>query len=267
MKTNSCASNGRSWWPLLVSALVVAALMAVASPASAQLTDEEKEYLKEKTDGPSSIYLIAPRIRAVTVPSFILDAFLDRHGSNWEDGANLGYGMEFVLRKPTYDLVFGFEWADISMSDDWWLESGDPARKADFTTFPLQIVSLTVGINWFFDISEVFGLYLGGGLGVGLVLGDVEKTDPSIDCINALETSGDPKDSSRLDQEPCTINGQPQTQPGTTEIEEDIPPALPIINLAFGTQFTIAEHIAWRIEAGANLPYFYAGTSIGYMWW
>lgn len=258
--------NRRGLWALMaVFGLMLAWQMAAPSAAQAQLTDEEKEYLKEKTDGPSTVFLLAPRIRAVGVFNGVWGLFLDEHSSHWRGRANLGYGAEFVLRKPEYDLVFGFEWADLSMPDDWWLESGDPARKAEVTTFPVQLLSLTVGINWFFDISEVFGLYLGGGLGVGVLLGDIEKTEPSLACVEAL---GESKDTSLLDQEPCVDSqGNRQSLASTTEKEDRVPPVLPIINVAFGTQFTIAEHLVWRIETGVNLPYFYAGTSIGYQWW
>ena len=265
----------------VLAAGIMLALLMISAQASAQLTDEERDYLKEKKDGPSSVYVLTPRIRAIVMPDFVWDLFLDRHSSHWEGQTNLSYGMEFVLRKPSYDLVFNADFTDYSQPDDWFLESGDPARKADFTSIPLQIVSMTVGVKWFFDISPVFGLYVGGGLGAGIIIGDVEKTDPSAECLLFLENQdvdengslntandGDPNDGARLDQEPCVdASGNPQLTPGSTEVEGDIPPVVPLVNLGFGAQFTFAEHFVWRLETGTDLLYFYAGTSLGYQWW
>ena len=271
--------SGRGgWW---VAAGLLLALWLVPTQAQAQLTDEEKDYLKEKTDGPSSIFVLTPRIRAIGMPGFIWDLFLDRHSTHWEGQTNLSYGLEFILRKPSYDLVFNADYTDYSQPDDWFLEKDDPARKADLTSFPLEIVSLTVGVKWFFDISPVFGLFVGGGLGAGVVLGEVVKTDPSPECLLFLENQdldengmlntandGDPNDPSRLDQAPCVDSaGNPQITPGSGEVETDIPPVVPLVNIGFGAQFTFADHYVWRLETGTDLLYFYAGTSIGYQWW
>ncbi len=238
---------------------------AVMPKAETSLSEEEMAYLKEKAEGPSQIYILTPRIRAITIPDFIFDAFLERHSSHWEDGPNLAYGLEFTLRKPTYDLVFAFEYADLSQPDNWFLEKDDPARKADWTTFPLALTSLTIGIQWFYEISDVFGLYMGAGLGAGLVIGEVEKTDPSVECIGAL---GDDKNADRLDEAPCTVNGEPQLDqtPGSTEVENRVPPVLPLINLYFGAQFTIYKNVVLKLDVGFN-DYFYSGLSIGYQWW
>jgi hypothetical protein len=227
------------------------------------LTEEERRFLKEKQEGPSQTYTILPRFRLVSIPDAALGLFLERHSESWGDGPNLAYGLEFLLQNPAYAWSFSLEFADISRPDDWFLESGDPARKADWTTFPLQLINLNVGVQWFFDLSEVFSFYVGAGLGAGIVLGEVEKTDPSDECVLSL---GETKDAARLDQAPCYVGGQPRLQAGSTEVEDRIPPVLPLINLTGGMQVIAYEHLVWRLEVGFN-DYVFAGTSLGYKWW
>ncbi len=262
-------SRGEARFAALCAAAAAMLVVWLApQAASAQLTEEEAKYLKEKQVGPETIYVLTPRVRAIVMPDFVWDLFLERHSSHWEGQTNLSFGMEFLLRKPSYDLSFAADFTDYSQPDDWFLEKDDPARKADFTTIPLEIISLTVGVKWFFDISPVFGLFLGGGLGAGVILGEVEKTDPSPECLLALDSQADINDSAGLDRPPCVDSaGRAQLTPGSTEIEEDIPPVLPLVNLSFGAQFTIADHYVIRLETGMDLLYFYSGISLGAQWW
>ena len=253
----------------VVMALVAAFAAIVIAPqtASAQLTEEEEAYLKEKKDGPSQIYLMQGRIDAVGIPGFLLDPWLKRHGSHWDGQTNLGYGLDFVLRKPdAYDVVFSAGFVDLSMPDAWWVGANKDPGDADWTEFPVSIIQLSVSMRFAWVISEVFELYTGGGIGVFFFLDDIYKTDPSVDCVTALEGSSD---YGALDRSPCTENGVPQLSdaPSAREKEDSVPPVLPSIELIFGTQFTFAEHFTWRIETAGLFPYFRASTALGYQWW
>ncbi len=229
------------------------------------LTEEEKKFLKEKREGPSRRYAISPRFRLVSIPDATLDLFLERHAESWNDGPNFAYGLEFMVRNPDYAWVFWAEFADLKRKDDWFLEKDDPARKADWTTFPIQMPSLGASARWYWDLSPVFSFYAGAGLGVALVLGEIEKTDPAPECVLALGESEDP---SLLDKAPCYENGQPKLDPapGATETEDRIPPVLPIIDVTGGMQVTIYDHVIWKLELGLH-TYTYAGTSLGVQWW
>ncbi len=235
----------------------------VVKETKSVLTEEERKYLKEKKEGPSQTYTILPRFRLASLPDFMLGLFLDRHSESWGDGPNFAGGLEFLLQNPAYAWSFSLEFADLQRPDDWFLEGGDPARKADWTTFPVQLINLNVGVQWFWDLSEVFSFYFGAGLGAGIVLGDIEKTDPSDECITSLQNS---KNADLFDLPPCYETGQPQLQAGSTEIEDRVPPVLPLVNLTTGTQVTIYDHFVWRTEIGFN-TYFFAGMSLGYKWW
>ncbi|MEO1267648.1 MAG: hypothetical protein AAFX99_06095 [Myxococcota bacterium] len=240
------------------------ALMTLATTASAQMTDDEKQYLEEKEFGPSRTYIIAPRIRGVWIADWQLDLFFDEHASHWDDRANMEYGLEFILRAPgDYQLVFGASWADISMPNDWWLEKDEPPRKADWTTFQYQLLVVDVSYYKEWEISDVFAIYAGGGLGVGIFLGESTKRDPSAECLQSVTISGANGD---LNREPCRTDQGVSLDPLDDGEDTGIPPALPWINLTVGSQLTIAEQAIVRVDTGFR-GYWFAGLSFGYQWW
>lgn len=250
---------------LVLLAALAAVTLSLASPSSAnaQITDDEAKYLKEKDEGPSQIFLVAPRVRGAWVPGFVWDLFLDRHGENWNGNANMSYGAEFILRTPkSHDLVFSLAWTDLQMTDAWWLGKGDPARKADWTEFDVSLLTLDASYYKWWEISEVFGIYAGGGIGLAMVIGDVTKHDSSDACYNDLAANDNPD---RLDEAPCFVDGEPSLS-GSTQKEDAIPPVIPLLNLTVGTQFTIEEHFFIRIDGGFK-GYFFSGLSAGYTWW
>ncbi len=255
------SKHRESVWIVAAAALILGTL--AASTASAQITDEEKRYLEEKRKGPSEVYVIAPRLWAVTIPGFILDQFFDRHASTWEGGTNLATGLEFIWRTPkSHEFVFSLDYTDLTMRDEWWVEADKPVRQADWTEFGLSLITLEVGYNGIWPISDVFSFYAGAGLGLSLVLGEVQKTDPTLACIQSL---GNSRNSSDLERPPCENQGQPALEAGSTEPEDDIPPVIPLPHVLGGAQITVAEHLAIRLQVGWRV-YFYGGLSVGYEW-
>ena len=249
--------------------LVVLALMLSTVSAEAQMTEEEKAYLNEKKFGPTQTFMVTSKARAIWIADWTLDLFLDRHSSHWDDRANMEYGLDFTMRTPNqYQLVFGLSWADLSMPEDWWLEKDDPPRKADWTKIDTQLLVLdaTYLVEW--EISDVFAIYAGGGLGVGLFLGDETKRDPAREpagssCLDALTMTTDPN---VLDGPPCIVDGQPQLDPTEEPESVGVPQVLPWLNLTVGTQFTIAKHGILKIESGFK-GYWFSGVSLGGQWW
>lgn len=248
----------------LVGLAVLGVVLSLPAIASAQLTDEEKKYLEEKKEGPSTVYAVVPTTRVITIPDFLFDQFFGRHASTWDGGTNLAYGLEFILRDPkSNEFVFSLEWSDTSLRDEWWVEADKPARQADWTEFGMTLLDLGAAYNAWWPISDVFAFYAGAGLGLAVVIGDVYKTDPRQECIVALGAS---KDYNQLEVEPCEVDGRPAIDLAKREPEDDIPPVIPTLNLAGGAQVTIKEHLALRFDFGFKY-YFYGGIGIGYQWW
>ena len=238
----------------------------------------QRENFGGMNEAPETVYLITSRLRAISMPDFVWELFLERHSSHWKGQTNLSYGFEFIQRKPSREYFVKADFTDYSQPDAWFLWKDDPARGADFTSLSLSLLSVAVGVNWVWELSPNFSVFYGGGLGLAVSLGEVKRTAPSSECLLFLENEdfgangvlntandGDVNDSSRLEEVPCVDEGgNPSLNLETTEKRSDIPSMVPLWNISLGTQLIFADDFVWRFETGTDLIYFYAGTSIGY---
>lgn len=246
-------------------AVLVALAILVPSTATAQYVDRDDNVRLEEEFDENEFY-IGPRIRAIAVPKFILDLWFDEHANHWQGRTNLSYGLEFVWRKvDQYEISTAFDYAQLGMEDDFWLEKGDNPDQADYTEVDLQVASLVVSGYWYWDVQEWFSPYVGGGIGAGLVLGDIVKFDPrpGTDCTSGLGQSSGFAPNSCFGP-----NGEPDPSAidlDNPEIEEGVPPVVPIVNLSGGARFNIADHGVIKLEMGFY-DYFFVGLSGGYQW-
>ncbi|MFU8807351.1 MAG: hypothetical protein ACNA8W_26315 [Bradymonadaceae bacterium] len=235
-----------------------------ATAASAQYVDRDDNvrFAEEfKTDE----FMVMARVRAVTVPGFIMGIWFDEHARHWTEGQrNLSYGAEFIWRKDReYEFSVAVDYADLSMPEGFWLESGKTARSSEWTTVDMQIVSLVFSAYWFWDIQPWFSPFVGGGLGPGLILGDITKAKPRRDssCYNQLEGAPDVFSAPE-----CFNAGEPDhSQFENPVVEDRVPIVIPMLNATVGTRFNIGRHGVLKIETGFY-SYFYAGMSIGAQW-
>lgn len=252
------------------AAFVLGALVAL--PAAADERNDGAGY-RDNTDEvrfddefDENEYQVVGRIRTVGIPKFVLDAFWDRHSGNWTGGqANLGYGVEFVWRKvDAFEMSIAGEYANLRMPGDWWLQKGDPNSAAEYTEFELGLASLVFSGYWYWDVTQWFSPYVGGGVGLGLVLGEVTNFDPNTDsaCHNELGASG----GGGFGGERCfREGGEPDTAQMNREIEDEIWPVAPVVNVTTGARFNIGEHGVAKLEFGFY-DYLYAGLSVGGQW-
>jgi hypothetical protein len=207
---------------------------------------------------------------AIVAPSFLLDAFFDMHGDNWDAGqTNWSFGGEFIIRRLSdFDLVFSLDWADLRTTDTWWLESDDPIVDADWSENDLGLLTADVAIDWLLPIEEFWHLYYGVGLGVAFVAGDFLKQDVELQCLRDAGSSDPFNDTDQAFVRACgTEEGEEQVDPNQPIEEEDgVPPLIPALSLNFGTRFIIDEQWAIQTEIGFKNIYFYTGLELGYIW-
>jgi len=228
----------------------------------------EIEDITGATDAEPVVYQVTlPRVWMIVTPSFLLDAFFDLHGSHWSEGTvNFAYGGEFIIRRlkddgsEDFDLVFSIDWADLSMTDDWWLEADDPIRDTDWGRNSLSLLTFDVAINWVTEITQIWDLYYGVGLGIGVVLGEFTKQDIDPRCI---VPAGESREVTIV-----TANcADAQTEPGSSpEVEDGVPPVIPALSLTLGTRWTIEDNWIIQLEGGWKSLYFYGGLELGYAW-
>ena len=247
------------------SLLIVLAfgVLAIPSLASAQHGDVSDEVRFEEELNPNE-FMFTGRVRAVRVPDALLGIFFDEHASHWSQGQrNFSYGGEFVWRRGNdFELGVAFDYADLSMPEAFWMEEGEAARSADYTTIDLQVYSVVFSAYWFWDVQPWLTPFVGGGIGPGFIAGDVVRYDSRGICESQM--GGD-----QFASDDCFVDGDPRQgarddaiDRNNPDVADSIPPVIPVINLTTGLRFNIADHGVLKLEAGLH-PYLFAGLGFG----
>ena len=209
------------------------------------------------------------RVRAIHVPSFVLDTWFDQHANTWDEGANMSYGAEIAWRNLAsgYQLGLAVDWADLSMQGAFWKEEGEPDSAAKYTEVDMQVLSLTLSSAWYFDVLPWFSPYVGAGIGAGLVLGDIVKFRARQGSACRQQVSQNP-DGTLRPPDCFDADGNPredQINFDDPENEEDFLPVLPMVQAMAGARFNIEHYGVLKVELGIH-DYVYAALSFGVQW-
>ncbi len=235
---------------------------------SAEETAEEIDNLIDLYDYEERFYQISARVWGVHVPRFILNGPFSLHTNTWQDDRrNFAYGLQFTTRIPDkFDLIAGLDFTDLRTADGFWLEDGDPIRDADYTESSLRLINADVSLHWFKNLNrkDTVQWYYGFGLGLGLVLGSLDKYD-----IDSQACGWDTAElRSRTDPDLVEQCAEDFNDPRAPFFEEEdrIPPVLPAISVLTGFRFLVADHVAIGLEGGMKTGYFFTGLNVGYFW-
>ena len=242
--------------------LVLIAIFSLPSVATAQHGDVSDSVRFEDELNPNE-FMMTARMRAIKVPDFVLGIFFDEHASHWsDDQRNFSYGAEFVWRRGNdFELGVGLDYADLTMPSAFWKEEGDDPQSAEWTEIDLQLFSVVFSAYWFWDVTPWFTPFLGGGIGPGFVIGDITYYEPRGACESML---GGP--DGFAPPECFTPDGDfDEDAFESPELEDSVPPVVPMINLTAGMRFTIADHAVIKLETGIY-PYLFAGLGVGGQW-
>lgn len=240
-------------------------LLTVLSPqvATAQYVDrDDSARFEDELDDEE--FMIAARFRAILVPGFALNWFLDEHENMWTKGTtNFSWGGEAIWRRAKeYEIGVAVDYADLSMPDGWWLDRGEPPHEADWTTVDLKLLSVTFETRWFWRPQPWLSPYLGVSIGPGFVLGEVRKRNPGpgTDCRAALEAGTFDPDECRDASGEIDLD---KFEAG--ERETTIPPIVPVLGAVAGLRFNVADYVAIKVEMGFQ-DYFFLGLGLGAQW-
>jgi len=148
------------------------------------------------------------------------------------------------------------------MPSQFWLEKDKAPVEADYTTVDMQLLSVAFTTYWFWNVQKWLSPYVGGGIGPGIVFGEILKYNPA------------PGTQCRADASAGTVgadscygdDGKPDLSNDYEAPEkEKIPPVLPVINLSAGLRFNIARYGVLKLEVGFQ-DYFYSGAAVGVQW-
>jgi hypothetical protein len=207
------------------------------------------------------LYAVGLRVRYLTVPGWLLAPFLDQHTSL--NSASLA--GEFVRRKGNLDITVSLDLGFYSPTDGNYLGSGkNPNLDTHYVQFRnLDFLSLDVSFYWVHDFLPWLALTLGGGVGIGIVFGDVFVVNNSQTVCNAAN-AGDPNscypvgpagpvkptDPQFQQKLEALKSGNDTAQSPNYHSSSDKPPVMVVVNFAIGLRFKVHRHFAVNVGGG-----------------
>jgi hypothetical protein len=246
--SGSSAPSGRT---LAVAATAAALIVGLsARGAAAQVALEEEEGAPpppppEAVATEKARIGLGIRMRNVRIPRSLLEVFVERAAGG---SSNLGLGLELLRRKGNFEFQFGVEYEKIFITAGQWIDKGDmiPQDEADFVEFEdFGWVTAEATFLYHSEITPQFALRYGGGAGIGVLFGDIVRTDQV--CTTTSVDSCNEK-------------------PGAENVKtpyDSVPPVMLVVNAIFGVQIRPTDSIFINIEGGLRtMPFF--GATAGY---
>ncbi|MFT4626653.1 MAG: hypothetical protein ACI8PZ_005330 [Myxococcota bacterium] len=245
----------------------IASLVLLASaPASLAYEPPERPPFQfenvapERGESRSWVYEVGLRGRMLSIPASILAGrYFDATAENWayiEDRPAVtgrALGLEVVVRGTRANGIFYGEYVDSTMRGGYWDKIEEPPDHLNgeylepSTAFGIAVL----GADYAHELPLVkpeltkgaFGLsfLVGGGLGVGIVTGRIDRWLP--------DDEGNPAYKRFLD-------GELADDPAR------IPPVVPIVDATGALRLTLGERASIRLEGGLHTVLFY-GISAG----
>ncbi len=221
-------------------------------------------------------------------PEFLLTGLFFDEAEGMFNG---DFALGFVLRSSkSFEFVFGigyhlFNYYDSEYPDGKpiphvFLDKGDPAYEREFVKNTLSYLTIDVRFQKRFFVHERFQILVGGGVGLGILFGEIWRQDTYIpNYDSSKEASGgysddykkwreDPiKNRRYLPNKPCSPPKANDPDAGYKQRfcenyepwkEERVPPVIPTVDLVLGFVFPIIiDRWNIRLQGGMGLPRFF----------
>jgi hypothetical protein len=252
---------------------IALALAAAAAPARAQTPTAAAQPAAPAAPD-AARYGVGIRMpRWVTIPDWFLGAFL---AESVPLSTFASYGLEFIRRKPGFDIVLGLSYQNMSPGDGNWLGKGkDPSIDTDFVQFRgLSLLGVDAAFVGRRSFGPYVGLRYGAGLGLAIVRGELLRTS-SAGCTaaNAGDTRACRPTVCRspggcTEPELAASEGDVDGGPGDPSrfAEPNVPGAVPVLNLSLGLDFHLPSlpGAEARLEGGFYNAFF-LGLAFSYI--
>lgn len=178
--------------------------------------------------------------RWITMPGPFFELFFDHYQtlSNPSFGASYEWGD---INSAMWSVEL--DWSSLVIDAGNWLESPKPASSATYAEPALHMLSVDAMYRRQFPISDRFRAMIGGGLGLGILLGQIRTSEVLPTCESPLDA--------------CPH------WPNATRKNADLPTRIvPVVHISLGLELDIAEGFSARLQGGfRNLVYL--GLSVG----
>jgi hypothetical protein len=112
------------------------------------------------------------RYRAVIVPKFMMNLF----GDGGRTVLANGFGPEFTIRKDAFEYDFAAWYTSYAMDPTPFKASSDGAQAWEIVESHVKVLYLTADFLWSHDLAPEFAFNYGLGAGLGIVWGDLLRT-------------------------------------------------------------------------------------------
>lgn len=236
-----------------------ASTLALSAPP-----DETPASSEEETREPSTYYL-GLRYRGIIIPEFVLDWFIEGGQTLYANGV----GPEFSIRNGSAEYTLS-AWVAFYDMDPAAIKGHQNEEEAwEIIQSDLKSLYLTADFLWHSELTPGLDLSYGGGAGVGLIFGDLYRTQAYL--VDG-GTAGDPSD-----YRPCQAVGQPSsiycddanahypgfTEPGWSD-GGGKPVAFPWLAAQLGLRYQPHPNVATRLDLGLGLSGFMLGLAADY---
>ncbi len=189
---------------------------------------------------------IGLRLRYIFLPKSLIEIFMEEAASGV---SRSGFGFDYVRRKADFEFSVGFEYDTLGPDDGFFVERGGSPLEpgtTDFIEFDgLAWYTIDAAFVYHRKLSDLVALRYGGGIGFGIVTGDVIETDAV--CVGP-DTQND-----------CVKNNNG----AQVNDKQDFFRFPPVLNVVGGVQLTPAKNLAINIELGMRTV-FYTGVGAQY---
>lgn len=210
-------------------------------------------------------YGVGIRLRSVYVPQSIMQIFVDKAPGG---AHNYGYGVDITRRRGDTELQLGVEFEHVTPTEGIYINRGDtvPADSVDWLVSPKDAGNkdfgwFTIDFTFFHSakINQYVNFRYGAGLGLGIVLGEV-------DHYNVVCAPGSTNESPDPGCRPTTFGGTGTDEDGKgfqQLAKYDTPSVFPVVNAIIGFQLKPTDKMSINIEGGIRtLPFI--GIEAGY---
>lgn len=236
----------------IITAATLALCVGFASEAAAQAALDDDDTSDDSApaatsslvEGPKTNIGVGLRLRNVRIPAGMLEWFIESVPGGV---SNYGFGAELARRKGDFEVQFGVEYEKLTVTKGYWVEKDKPlpGATADFVRddgFGWVTAELT--FMYHTPIIPQLAVRYGGGAGIGILMGEVRRTDQICNTSSTESCMDDPN---------AVNNDSPY----------DLPPVMLVINAIVGVQVRPTNEIFINIEGGLRtVPFF--GMTAGY---
>jgi len=130
-----------------------------------------------------SYYFVGARLRAVVIPSFIIEAFGD--GGNTVVGPM--FGPEFAIRRDGFEYNFALSYTAYPMDRTPFKSPTDPIEAMELVESHVKVLYATADFMWSHSFTPALALTYGGGAGLGFVWGALYRAQAYKDGSGAWQ--------------------------------------------------------------------------------